>query len=304
MFHDPVHGTVLVEPLLVAIIDTPQFQRLRDIKQLGSSYWVFPGANHNRFEHSIGTAHLCGIMLTTLRDLHVGDEEIEITDKEILCVKIAGLCHDLGHGPHSHWFEGFMKRAKPEKNWNHEDMSCAMLDHLIESNQHVALSMQQNGIGSDEMELIKRMIQAPDPMKQNIPEITMHRGVKLEKWFLYEIVSNKRSGIDCDKFDYFARDAYQVGLTNSFNFNRFFQNIRILNVGNQLQICVRDKEAFNLYEIFHVRWLLHHQVIFISYDFFALHFKCKYVTVCIIWKYFCNFFSWPYNTPSKVILSL
>ena len=54
VFNDPIHGHIELHPLMVKIIDTPQFQRLRYIKQLGGCYWVFPGAAHNRFEHSIG----------------------------------------------------------------------------------------------------------------------------------------------------------------------------------------------------------------------------------------------------------
>ena len=54
VFNDPIHGHIELHPLMVKIIDTPQFQRLRSIKQLGGAYWVFPGASHNRFEHSIG----------------------------------------------------------------------------------------------------------------------------------------------------------------------------------------------------------------------------------------------------------
>ena len=83
---------------------------------------------------------------------------------------------------------------------------------------------------------------------------------KIPKWFLYEIVSNKRSGIDCDKFDYFARDCANVGVSSNFDCRRYFQNVRILPVDGQLQLCVRDKEVFNLYELFHTRWSLHHRV--------------------------------------------
>lgn len=54
VFNDPIHGHIELHPLLIKIIDTPQFQRLRNIKQLGGTYFVFPGASHNRFEHSIG----------------------------------------------------------------------------------------------------------------------------------------------------------------------------------------------------------------------------------------------------------
>ena len=67
---------------------------------LGVAYWVFPGACHNRFEHCIGTSYLCAQMLATVKTLQENFyvDPIEITEKEIQCVKIAGLIHDLGHG--------------------------------------------------------------------------------------------------------------------------------------------------------------------------------------------------------------
>ena len=55
IINDPIHGHIMLDDLCLSIIDTPEFQRLRDLKQLGSTYYVFPGASHNRFEHSIGT---------------------------------------------------------------------------------------------------------------------------------------------------------------------------------------------------------------------------------------------------------
>ncbi|CAI5647719.1 unnamed protein product [Oreochromis niloticus] len=122
VFNDPIHGHIELHPLLVKIIDTPQFQRLRSIKQLGGGYYVFPGASHNRFEHSIGVGHLAG--------------EFDISERDVLCVQIAGLCHDLGHGPFSHLFDGmFNPEADPEhKDWKHEDASLEMFDHLVKAN--------------------------------------------------------------------------------------------------------------------------------------------------------------------------
>ena len=58
LFNDPVHNTFRLDPVSIDIIDSAQFQRLRDLKQLGMTYYIFPGASHNRFEHSLGTAHL------------------------------------------------------------------------------------------------------------------------------------------------------------------------------------------------------------------------------------------------------
>ena len=202
-------------------------------------------------------------MLSTLRDLHRNEykDSLEITDEEILYVKIAGLCHDMGHGPFSHLFDlKFIKRVLPNSKWYHEDASCNMFDYMIQENKHLKEMFLERGIGDAECELIKRMIQGRDPNKDRIPERYCFNGEMIEKWYLYEIVSNKRTGIDCDKFDYIARDAHHVGLNNAFNFMRFFQNVRILVVNGQHQICIRDKEMFNTYELFHVRWSLHHQV--------------------------------------------
>ncbi|HUS76223.1 MAG TPA: HD domain-containing protein [Methanothrix sp.] len=89
---DPVHGYVKLEGLALELADTPQMQRLRWIKQLGLASLVYPGANHTRFEHSLGAYHLAGLLAN-----HLGLQE---KDKMLVCA--AALLHDVGHGPLSH----------------------------------------------------------------------------------------------------------------------------------------------------------------------------------------------------------
>jgi HD superfamily phosphohydrolase len=89
---DPVHGYVKLEGLALELADTPQMQRLRWIKQLGLANLVYPGANHTRFEHSLGVYHLAGLLAD-----HLGLDEEEKTK-----VEAAALLHDVGHGPLSH----------------------------------------------------------------------------------------------------------------------------------------------------------------------------------------------------------
>ena len=148
-FNDEVHQSIYFCPVVKAFIDTRPFQRLRKLLQLGTSQYLYMNCNHTRFEHSLGVAHLAEMMVKKLKEKQ---PQLPITGKDILCIKLAGLFHDLGHGPFSHIYDTVFpselnkhliankhlrKKYKglpnvPE-NWEHEDGSCMMIDAALVS---------------------------------------------------------------------------------------------------------------------------------------------------------------------------
>jgi len=249
VFNDCIHGHIEMHPLCVKIIDTPQFQRLRNIRQLGGCYHVFPGASHNRFEHCIGTCHLAGKLVRSLQKRQPG---LGITEEDKLCVKIAGLCHDLGHGPFSHMFDAlFIPNARPDSEWKHEDASVNMFDHMMKVN-NLLPSFAKYNLTEIDVIFVKELI-AGTALDMTGAQEWPFKGREPGKRYLYEIVANKRTGIDVDKFDYFARDCHCLGISNSFDHKRYMKFARVIDVKGNPQICVRDKEAGNIYDMFHTR---------------------------------------------------
>lgn len=265
VFNDCVHGYIKLHPLCVQIVDTPQFQRLRNVKQVGPVYFVYPGASHNRFEHSLGVCHLAGKMVEALRK-NCNDPSI-VTDDEKLCLEIAGLCHDLGHGPFSHTWERFIDAARNKEgtsetsgavvSWKHEEGSVQMFEYLLEQNKlHDAVVEAVPELKDKAIEFIKELIRGEGTLKRN-------------KKFLYQIISNKDNGIDVDRFDYFLRDGRQLNISSSFDYSRLLEFCRVIEVHGEKIICFRNKERHSLYDMFQVRVNLYHKA------------YCHHVAECI-----------------------
>jgi HD superfamily phosphohydrolase len=151
---DPIHDHIEIDSIAKKIIDTPHFQRLRNIKQLGSCCFVFHGANHTRFEHSIGVYHLTG---NVIDHLIRNQPELKITEREKQIVKIAGLCHDMGHGPFSHAFDDlFLKRTRPDSIYlHHEARSILLLEYI---NKKYLAKIVSGDVDTDKFDYISRDI--------------------------------------------------------------------------------------------------------------------------------------------------
>ncbi|KAF5309219.1 hypothetical protein D9619_012736 [Psilocybe cf. subviscida] len=231
---DHFHGNIKIYPHLQLFIDTPEFQRLRDIKQLGATTYVWPCTTHTRFEHSLGVAFLARKMATHLQTIH---PELGISDRDIGCVEIAGLCHDLGHGPWSHVFDNlFIPTALPGVSWKHEDGSEMMFDYLIRDNE---VPMPK-----DDQNFIKALIAGE------------HSRTPGEKVFLFDIIANKRNGLDVDKFDYLRRDSLHSSHPINLDLERLIDSARVL----QDQIVYNIKDVNLVYDFFCNRFSMHKNV--------------------------------------------
>lgn len=192
VFKDPVHDHIHVRhQLILDLIDAKEFQRLRRIKQLGTSQYTFHGAEHSRFSHSLGVYELA----RKICDHFLRNYPEDWDDSERLVTLCAALLHDIGHGPFSHTFEKIF-------NTDHEDLTTQIiLDEDTEVNQilrRVSPSFPNE---------VASVITGDYPNPQVVQLIS--------------------SQIDADRMDYLQRDAYYTGVTyGKFDLSRILRVIR------------------------------------------------------------------------------
>ncbi len=157
MIKDEIHGTIEFSDLEEKIIDSKQFQRLRRIKQMSVTNLVYPGANHTRFEHSIGTAHLSSLIA----------KRLDFDEEEIRKIKLYGLLHDIGHTPFSHEGEHVLSKyvGDHEKLGERKILSGEISDILSENYDPKEIwkigktpkgNIIESDIGSDRMDYLER----------------------------------------------------------------------------------------------------------------------------------------------------
>lgn len=253
---DPIHGLICLPDVCLKFIDTPEFQRLRDLKQTGSCHLVYIGATHTRFDHSIGVGWLGYKMVSSIAERQ---PELGVDTRDILCVTIAALCHDLGHGPGSHmWDSAILKRSGIDMP--HEEMSLLMFDHMVKSTRERYALMRISedpfdGLTDNDLKFIKALIHPP---KEEYTLATVGRDTN--KLFLMDIVSNKSNGLDIDRCDYIQRDTFNSGVRGVFDVDRLIRNVVIKEVEGKLTMCWPQKDLEGIVEIFRTRDSLHRRV--------------------------------------------
>ena len=188
---DPVHSYIHIHyEVIWNCLDSKEFQRLRRIRQLGGDFQVYPTAEHSRFSHSLGVYEIVRRMVTEVKSLCV-----ELTEYEKVCVMLAGLLHDVGHGPFSHAFEHIT-------NHSHEEYTAKII------------------LGNTELNAILRAVS--EKLPQDIVSIIQHTH---ENDILNQIVSGQ---LDADRMDYLLRDSYFTATSyGQFDLERILRTMRV-----------------------------------------------------------------------------
>jgi len=176
IIRDPLWNNIRLDPLTFELIDTPAFQRLRYVRQLGLAFLVYPGATHSRFEHALGTYHLARRSLTLFEE---HEDYASLGRDECMLIRVAAVLHDIGHYPFSHALEEIGAL-------NHEEVARPLI-----CEGEVAAILRRE-LGNDSPERIVALI----------------RGTSESS--LQGLISGS---IDLDKLDYLRRDAFMCGVS-------------------------------------------------------------------------------------------
>ena len=191
---DPVYGYIRLTEIERNVIDTLAVQRLRRIRQLAGAEYVYPAANHTRFEHVLGAMYLAGVVAENI--------PTELSADEKQRVRLAALLHDVGHAPFSHLFEPFLLKYLGR---NHEDISTWII-----ANSSLSGVIEEQGFDAKELS-----------------NLAVGKSSTPGKRFLGQIIS---SSFDVDKMDFVVRDSYHTGAGyGSVDVFRLIYTMDILN---------------------------------------------------------------------------
>ena len=229
IYRDSVHNIIRLNTdteegtLLVRLIDTAEFQRLRRIRQLGIANFTYQGAEHSRFTHSLGALHLATRTLYKLRNTY------DISEEQQLAVRCAALLHDIGHGPYSHVIETIL-------NFHHEDFTV-------------------EAVLSDQTE-VGRLLKAFSPkLQEDVASII--KGT-FRPSALSQLVSSQ---IDVDRMDYLLRDSLMTGAKYGiYDLEWIIKSLEIDEANDRLYVSARGIYAVEDY--LQARYYMFRQVYF------------------------------------------
>ncbi|MEZ5334647.1 MAG: HD domain-containing protein [Methanolobus sp.] len=195
IIHDPVHKTIILDEFEQMVLNTRHVQRLRNIQQLGLVDHVYPGANHTRFEHSIGTMHMASVIAQSL----------SFEDEDIRKVRMAGLLHDVGHSAFSHAVENVLKRnpqlqpvIEGRRFIKHEAFSKDIISRMLPQDNYIARYVESE-FGTDAFDFF-----------DEISKIATGDSQSIKKPYLAHVIAGD---VDADRIDFLLRDSYHTGVS-------------------------------------------------------------------------------------------
>ncbi|WP_455937310.1 HD domain-containing protein [Gemella morbillorum] len=222
---DPVHSYIHINYEVVwNCLDSKEFQRLRRIRQLGGDFQVYPTAEHSRFSHSLGVYEIVRRMVTEIKSLSV-----ELSEYDKICVMLAGLLHDVGHGPFSHAFEHITKHS-------HEDYTAKIILGETELNQVLA--------------------EVSPRLPEDIVSIIEHNH---PNDILNQIISGQ---LDADRMDYLLRDSYFSATSyGQFDLERILRTMRVRKIDeNKKALVVKYTGIHSVEDYIMARYQMYWQV--------------------------------------------
>ena len=214
IIHDGIHGSMKLTGLILELVKTPEFQRLRHIRQLGLAYLVYPGANHSRFEHSLGAWNVARRLAG----------EVGLQEDESMLLQVGALLHDIGHGPFSHTFESIYKHYVRE----HDHMRLGQ-DIIL---GRINITESENG------GRIPEIIESYDYdfTPKDVAELILGHS---RKRYLGQML---HGDVDVDQIDYLIRDAHYTGVAHGIiDLERLLKVLRIH--GDELVVDEKGIEA-------------------------------------------------------------
>jgi uncharacterized protein len=203
---DPVHGYIYMTEVERSIIDTPPVQRLRRIKQLAGAYLTYAGGEHTRFCHALGVMYISGLLSEHL--VQKGHVTSDVIEK----IRIAGLLHDVGHGPFSHIYEELLEK---HRHVTHEDLT----EWLVKKSE-IKDVLSSNGFSAKEMS-----------------SLAIGSARNMKKAFINQIIAGQFSA---DILDYLLRDSYFTGVEyGKVDIKRLINSVDVVN-----DILAMDMAAF------------------------------------------------------------
>jgi HD superfamily phosphohydrolase len=207
VINDTIHGSFEIDGVREDLLATPEFNKLSHIKQLGLAHLVFPGAHHTRFEHSLGVSHLAGRMASSL----------DLDPHECMTVEVAGMLHDVGHGPYSHTLEHILhERGGADHMHITEGIITGDYEILSDDEQRILGKrrtvpeiLESHGIDPQE---VASLIHGPDAGGKERNLFHWGEGAESFESADHTLANLVHGPVDCDQMDYLLRDAHFTGV--------------------------------------------------------------------------------------------